>query len=147
MISTEDAEAIPPAASGSAAGFRRILTRSALAVAVIAALVYLSADSSDLDLTSITKVKDCPIHHRSLVVTRAPITYGESNDQVRDYYHATKVSFPHAGVTVFASDFDATEWPTAYRFARVWQCPECVRAEKQWAGVAEKAIAVVSNSH
>ncbi|MEA3213595.1 MAG: hypothetical protein QOE70_6652 [Chthoniobacter sp.] len=112
--------------------FRRIIVGSVLSVATIATLVYFGAESPDLDLTGTPKVNDCPIHHLPLVVARAPITYEEPNDWDRNYFHASKVSFPHAGMIVFASSFDSSEWPCSYRFARVWQCPECVRAEKQW---------------
>ena len=36
-------------------------------------------------------------------MARAPITYGDFNDWQRTYFHASKVSFPHAGMMVFAS--------------------------------------------
>jgi hypothetical protein len=118
--------------------FHRSIVLSVLFVATVATLVYCGAEPSDLDLTGTPKVNDCPIHHMPLVVARAPITYGEPNDWDRDYFHASKVSFPHAGLIVFASSFDSSEWPCSYRFARVLQCPECVRAEKHWFAPHEK---------
>lgn len=106
--------------------------RSVLAVVAVSAILYVSAESPDLDLTGTPKVNECPLHHQPVVVAKAPITYGEPTEWARDYYHASRVSFPHAGMMVLASSYDSSEWPHEYRYARVAQCPECVRAEKQW---------------
>jgi hypothetical protein len=134
MIATTELRPTPQTSNGSGRGFLRIAMGNVLAVAAIAALVSWSAESPDLDLTDTPKAQECPIHHVPLVVARAPITYGDANDWQRDYFHASKVSFPHAGRIVFASTLsrfsDYTE--STYRFARVSQCPECVRAEQHW---------------
>jgi len=134
MVSTTEFKATHEPSRDSDKGFLRIAVGSLLAVAAVAALVYFGADSPDLDLTGTPKLKECPIHHVPMVVARAPITYGDSNDWQRDYCHASKVSFPHAGTTVFASTLsqfsDYVE--ETYRFARVMQCPECLRAEQYW---------------
>jgi len=134
MIATAEFKKTHETSRGGDNGFSSVAVRCLLAVAAVAALVYLSADSPDLDLTVTPKIKECPIHHVPLVVARAPITYGDLNDWQSAYFHASKVSFPYAGTTVFASTLsrfsDYTE--ETYRFARVSQCPECARAEQHW---------------
>jgi hypothetical protein len=117
-----------------------IVVRSVLVVAVMVAVIFWSAESPDLDLTGSPKVKECQLHHVPLVVARAPITYGDLSDWAKDYYRASKVSFPHAGTTVFASTLSRFSDYTddTYRFARVSQCPECLRAEQQWSEAKAK---------
>lgn len=133
MTSTTEFEAHEPSRD-SEQGFLRITVHSLLVVAAIAVVIYFSADSPDLDFTGTPKLKECPIHHVRLVVARAPITYGDSTDWQREYYRASKGSFPHAGTTVLANTLspfsDYVE--ETYRFARVMQCPECVHAEQHW---------------
>jgi hypothetical protein len=140
MISTTEFDTPHGTSRDSRRGFLRIVVRSLLAVVAFVGVVFLSAEPPDLDLTDTPKVRECPLHHVLLVEVRAPITYGDLTDSARDYYHASKVFFPHAGTTVFASTLsrfsDYTE--ETYRFARVWQCPECVRAEQHWSEAKTK---------
>lgn len=134
MISSTTLVATRLTSNGSGKGFLRIAGKSVLAVVVIATMLYLSAEPADLDLAVTQKIKECPIHHVPLAVARASIAYGDLNTWQADYFHASKTSFPYAGTFVFASTLsrftDDTE--SSYRFARVWQCPECVRAEQRW---------------
>ena len=134
MIAAAEFKKTHETSKGRDNGFSKVVVRSLLAVAAVAGLVYLSADSPDLDLRVPPKMKECPIHHVPLVEARAPITYGDLNEWQSAYFHASKVSFPYAGTTVFASTLsrfnDYTE--ETYRYARVSQCPECVRAEQHW---------------
>jgi hypothetical protein len=140
MISTTEFNTPHRTSRGSSRSFLKIVVCGLLPVVVFVGLVFLSAESPDLDLTDTPKVKECPIHHVPLVEARAPITYGDLTDSAEDYYRASKVSFPYAGTTVFASTLsrfrDYTE--ETYRFARVWQCPECVRAEQHWSEAKAK---------
>jgi hypothetical protein len=140
MTSATESEPTDEPSRDSDQGFLITAVGSLLAVAAVAALVYLSADSPDLDLTGTPRLKECPIHHLPLVVTRAPITYGGSTDWQRDYYRASKISFPHAGTTVFASTQSqfSDHVEETYRFARVMQCPDCVRAEQRWYAATEE---------
>lgn len=134
MTSTIEFRATHAPSRDSDRGFLRLAVYRLLAVVAVAALIYFITDSPDLDLTSTPKLRECPIHHVPLVVARAPITYGDSNDWQRNYYRASKVSFPHAGTTVFANTLSqfSDYLEETYRFARVMQCPECVNAEQHW---------------
>src|SRR4051794_41162941 len=128
MISPTESFLTYQAMGGINGNICRFIVRSALTVAAVAALVYLSADSPDLDLTISAKDIECPIHHVELVVARPPISYDELDKRDQRYFSASKVSFPHAGKIVFASHYDYAEWPISYRFARVRQCPGCASA-------------------
>ena len=61
MISTTEPRPTHQTSRGSERGFPSIAMRSFIAVGTVAAVVYLSAESSDLDLKA--KVKECPVHH------------------------------------------------------------------------------------
>lgn len=141
MIATTEFSAPHQTPRGNRRGFLRIALCSLLAVGVFVAVVFLSAEPPDLDLTSPPTVRECPIHHVLLVEARAPITYGDLSDSAEEYYRASKVSFPHAGRTVFASTLSRFSDYTdeTYRFARVSRCPECVRAEQHWSAANAKS--------
>jgi len=140
MISTTEFNAPHETSGDSSWGLLGIVVCRVLAFAVLVAVIFLCAESPDLDLTDSPKVKECQIHHVPLVVARAPITYGDLTDWAKDYYRASKVSFPHAGTTIFASTLSRFSDYTdeTYRFARVSQCPECLRAEQQWSEARAK---------
>ena len=74
------------------------------------------------------RVGECPVHHVEMVARTVPIRYGEI-EHPEGYLEARRKSFPYGEAWVAGGSAAPARSP---KRARVWMCPECEMAWREW---------------